>query len=530
MRKTKVKRSAQHFNPQSLTNKAHQRTKALHAANELMAHEKFAEAAKHYAALLEQQPDDYVVLSNMGAALVKLGDIKNAKVILEYAVELNPRDGNARLNLGAVYQATKDYEIGLKNALDAVAAMPTSSVAFNNLGCAFASINMLPEALHAYETATQLNPEDHEAALNVAMTLQTLGYIEVARQRYESLLDSLANKSTGFKEVVKFYASFAYLQTGDLKKGWEYYESGFNSMIPVGASRQPFRQFNFPQWRGESLKDKRLLIWREQGIGDELLFSSCMIDLLDAGASITFECSARYVETYKRSFPNFQVRPEFSLGTDDQLIEKETYDYHIPVGSLPGLLRAHIEDFEKQRPFIKSNPVYRQDFKNRLQIYRGKKLVGICWRSGMMDPTRNREYTSLVDWGHLLRREDCVFVNLQYGDCETELLEAENLFGIRIIRWNDLDLKNDLDRVFSLMSCLDCVVSANTAVHSMAGSQGIPVVLLDSKLSWSNLACEDHFPWYPKTVLSGKPNTTRTAEALIEAPMLLNRILEKSDA
>ena len=508
---------------QGLTAEQKQLVEWMHQGNRLMETEQFQEASEMYAKILDKQPSNVLALNNLGASLVKLGRTHEAQVVLEYVLELDPSDAYARLNLGAIYQANKDFRGGLQNALDAVAAAPTSPIAFNNLGCAFGSVNMLEEGLHAYQTAQLLDPNHWESALNVAMTLKELGRDKEALDAYQELLERIPEHKAQFKHVVKFFASFLYLELGDLETGWAYYASGFNPSIPTGAARSPRREFPCPQWQGEDLSGKKLIIWREQGIGDEILFSSCMVDLMDTDASITFECSERLLSTYQRSFPRFQVRPEFAAVSHTGAAI-EGYDFHVPVAALPGLLRKTHQDFLKQRPFIKVNFDHVFDLQERLKPFEGNKLVGICWRSGLMDPLRNKEYSSLDDWGDILTMPGCTFVNLQYGDCEAELQQAESRFGVQIVRWPDLDLKNELDRVFSLIYLMDAVISAPTAVNCMAGAVGVKTLYLGNQKSWTTLGQTDRYPWYPNTLVCGRSTDASAAQALTRVPEILRAL------
>lgn len=123
--------------------------------------------------------------------------------------------------------------------------------------------------------------------------------------------------------------------------------------------------------------------------------------------------------------------------------------------------------------------------------------MGICWRSGLLTPTRNSEYTQVLDWAPLLARDDVVFVNLQYGESAQELEEVRRELGVEILNWPDLNLKNDVDDVFALISCLDLVVTVRTTVNNMAGAVGTPCVLLIKDSHWSLLG-QETYPWFPK--------------------------------
>jgi len=174
------------------------------------------------------------------------------------------------------------------------------------------------------------------------------------------------------------------------------------------------------------------------------------------------------------------------------------FDYHIPLGSLAGLYRQTLQDFDRSLPYVVTDAAVKDRFSQRLAGFEGKLKVGICWRSGLLNADRNKNYTAIIDWGKILELPNCVFVNLQYGDCEAELIEAENRFGISILRWPDLDLKNHIDDSLALIECLDLVVTTGTAVHSMAGSLGKPTLMMLGEWCVGNFGT-DYYPWNPNT-------------------------------
>jgi ADP-heptose:LPS heptosyltransferase len=188
----------------------------------------------------------------------------------------------------------------------------------------------------------------------------------------------------------------------------------------------------------------------------------------------------------------------------------QDFDVHIPVGSLLGLYRNNIEDLQKFKPYLHVDPDLVSDFSERLSPFKGKKLIGLCWRSGMLSANRNTHYLAIDELTPLLGQEDCIFVNLQYGDCEEELRRVELQLGINIVRWDDVDLKNDQESVAAIISCLDAVVSAGTAVAQMAIAVGQKTILFGIK-DWVYLG-QTNYPWsndvrsFPPDF--GKPLTT----------------------
>jgi len=224
------------------------------------------------------------------------------------------------------------------------------------------------------------------------------------------------------------------------------------------------------------------------------------------------------VDIYQRTFPSFHVRPE-SINSDYFPVVDD-FELQCAVGSLPKIFRRNIKAFDREVIPLKIKDSAIPEFQARLSKYSEKKLVGICWRSGIFSIGRNLNYTALVDWQDLLTQSDFQFVNLQYGDCETELLEIEKLLGINIVRWQDLDLKNDLENLFGLIKNLDAVVTVGTAVSSIAASCNVPTYLL-IKPSWLMLGQKNTYPWYRCMTPLVAENDAHVAEKIKFIPELI---------
>ena len=394
-------------------------------------------------------------------------------------------------------QALGDLQGNLNSALSAVSIDPTSALAFNNLGSALTDLAMFHEAKHAYETAQMLQPNQVDTLINLAAVEAKLGSSERAIEMYEKTLRLLPAREKHRREAVQFFASFEYLKSGNLAKGWDYYDGGFSPMVPLAGARTPKRVFDVPRWRGEPLQGKRLLVWREQGLGDEILFGSCLPDLRSLGAErIIVECDPRLVPTFQRSFPEFMVRSQIYYSNNFRSPNND-YDYEIPLGSLMRQFRRSISDFGRSGPYLKADPSLVEEFEERLKPHRDLPLIGICWRSGKLSPVRNLSYTVLEDWLPVLQSDKFRVVSLQYGDADAEIDEIKSKFAVDIVHWGDLDQKNELDKVFALMTCLDLVVSVNTAPLRMAAAIGAPVLSVE-KRGWARLGeGSNASKWFP---------------------------------
>jgi hypothetical protein len=216
-------------------------------------------------------------------------------------------------------------------------------------------------------------------------------------------------------------------------------------------------------------------------------------DLMRAGARCVVECDLRLVKLLERSFAGAVVVPYCT--PPHPRLQQADIDFQIPVGSLARWLRPSLASFPKKSGYLVPDAVKVSRWRERLGVLGEGLKVGICWRSGLARGSRSIYYSQLNQWGPILTLPDIHFINLQYGECGEELREAEGLFGTRLHIWKDMDLKNDQDGLAALMAALDLVISACTAVDSMAGAVGVPTwVLTRGTGDWWSLGT-DGCPW-----------------------------------
>ena len=437
-----------------------------------------------------------VVLNSVASAYIELNLWQPALRVLLLSMEIDDSYIGTYLNLAMVYYNLSEHKNSLDVSMRGLLLDMSNVSIHQNMGAALFAMGFLKEAKLAFETCITLDPDLLDAHLNLALISAREGNTLQAINGFKFYL-SMA-EAEGDINICKYYLSFQLLKNGQLKEGWALYESGFAPSIPAHAARSPARRFLVPQWKGQPISGQRLLVWGEQGLGDEILFLSCFKDLLATGADVILECAPRLVAVMARSFPTVKVRSSaYDPGNFNESLFND-FDHHIPLGSVVGMYRQNLQDFAGSLPYVVTDSGVKERFSRRLAGFEGKLKIGICWRSGLLNATRNKHYSAIIDWGELLQLPNCVFVNLQYGDCEAELAEAEAKFGISILRWQDLDLKNDIDDSLALIECLDLVVTTGTAVHSMAGSLAKPTLMMLGEWGYGNFGT-DHYPWYPNT-------------------------------
>ena len=438
------------------------------------------------------------VLNELGKAYSQLHLWPAALRVVLQSMALDASYVGTYLNLAKVYYNLQDYQKSLDVSMKALLLDISNVSAHLNMGASLFEMGFLKEARVAFETCITLYPASLDAQLNLAFIHAREGNRVKAIEYYRTYLSMAEAAGDINLNTGKYNFGLELLKNGELKEGWSMYESGFDPFIPAQAARSPARRFLVPKWAGQPIPGQRLLVWAEQGLGDEILFMSCLRDVLSTVSNVILECDPRLVSVMARSFPSVTVRAAaYDPGNFNSSLFND-FDHHIPLGSLPRLFRQTLQDFDGSMPYVVTDVAVKERFRSRLAGFEGKLKVGICWRSGLLNATRNKHYSAIIDWGELLQLPNCVFVNLQYGDCEAELVEAETRFGISILRWSDLDLRNHIDDSLALIDSLDLVVTAGTAVFSMAGSLGRPTLLLQGEWGFDNLGT-DYYPWYPNS-------------------------------
>ncbi|CAO3378228.1 tetratricopeptide repeat protein [Azospirillum argentinense] len=397
------------------------------------------------------RPDFPEAMTHMGLSLKQPDRLNEAKLWHRRSIRLAPANPAAHTNLGFVCEVEGRFEAAADHYRRALALRPDSADTLNNLGTLAKMADRPALCRHFLDRALRVTPGLPLAAWNVGLLA---------------------------------------LADGDLATGWAGYERRFSA-----RQLQRARRIARPVWTGEPLRGRRLLVWPEQGLGDEILFASVFDDLKDSGGPVILECDPRLVPLYARAFPWASVRAESVTPDGRERFDPPDCDLQIAAGSLPALRRDRLERFPSRPAFLGADPERAAFWRARVEALGPGLKVGISWRSQIVTAHREGAYTRITDWLPLLAVPGVQAVNLQYGDCAAELASIEPDGVRRVHRWDDLDLKNDLEGVAALMAALDLVVLPATAAGELAGALGVPVWRLGSR-DWTWMGSRVR-PWFP---------------------------------
>ena len=301
----------------------------------------------------------------------------------------------------------------------------------------------------------------------------------------ESLVEYKKLVVSSKSDISHFHLGLTLLSLGRYKEGWINYEYRWK-VSPLDNAVWPIR--NKGIWNGEKAKD--VILWREQGIGDDILFLGLILEAHDRSKKLSVYVDPRLVTLCKRSMK------EIDFFAYETVIEQKS-DFHLPMGSLPRLFRQSEDDFKKtKRSYLKADPERVKAITSELGL-EGKKVIGISWKSIKSLNTLKKSLT-LLEFGAIFEGLDVTLVNLQYGDVNREINEFEEETGIKIVQCGSVDNREDLDGLAALIEACDLVVSTSNVTIHLAGALGKDTwVLLPFVSSFWWLLNRDDSVWYP---------------------------------
>ncbi len=458
----------------------------LELANALRDEDRFAEAVVHYEEALRQEPNMLAALCNISRPLREIGRLEESQTMLERALEVDPDCPETYINLANLAFEREDHQEAVDLVEKTLTLRPDYAEAYNVLGRVLGAEAMNEDAIAAFQKAVEISPDFAEGYVNLGSILQTIGQPERALQVYEIAL-SLKPKM----DMAYWNLALALLSCGRLEEGWSLFGYGFTS-----KQRQPYRPFPGLLWEGGDLTNKTMLAWREQGLGDDLRFSTVYHDLVEKAGHLIIETDPRLVPLYQRTWPEATVRAETNTSTGLGNMPNVDFDVTAPAGMAASYLRRSLDAFPKAPKPLTPDPERKQACLDWLASLGPGPKVGIAWRSRLMTKTRALYHTDLMDWAELLNTPGVVFVNLQYDKAEAEIIDAKKKLGVTVHQMPDLDLFNDLDGAAALTAALDLVVTSPTSVADMAGALHRPTYTY--AMSQHPMALgTDTMPWFP---------------------------------
>lgn len=358
---------------------------------------------------------------------------------------------------------------------------PEEPVGWINYGHAQAELWLVKEAEYSYQRALKIamTKENQLASLlNLGSLYVDNGLFERGEQVTKEILKLEPNH-------VKAKANLAMCRLARHDwSGWKDYR------LMIGSAYRLRVQYkNEPLWDGTP--GQNVVIYAEQGIGDEISFASMIPDAAKVCKKLIFDCDGRLAPLFARSFPNVKV---YGTRVKDTKWHKDDRDIDssLPVGQLGEFFRTTAGAFPGTA-YLKACPVRMKQWRSILH----RPTIGIAWTGGTSRTNARNRRVSLEDLLPVLSI-DADFVSLQYNDASEDIAAFKAKYPqVNLVQYPWATLTHDYDDTAALIASLDYVVCIQTAVAHTAGALGIPAtVLVPQATSWRYGHKGNTIPWY----------------------------------
>lgn len=409
---------------------------------------------------MDQFPDNPALWYYAGNYFQRCGMNALATEAWEKSFQLEPQ-GQVLSSLGAVLKDTGRPDQArriIKHGLD---LLPEDEVLYTNLVGAYVNEGLPLEGIEYGERSLALGHQNRHTQFNLALL---------------------------------------HLEAGHFARGFELYAAGEHKWRDKrtyeGAA--PLTPANF-----ETAKGKRLIVFGEQGIGDELMYAT-MLEQASRDFQIIFDCHPRLERLHATApWVDRLIGMHATRKSEAEWYTPGMAEFATPIGNLGQFYRRNPEDFAWCGPYYHADP--REVAYDRMcltQLAEGRKIVGLAFRGGSMKTARTYRVVPPKELDPLLKRDDLLFVNLDYEDVSNIQEWITETYGPGKMLWYpSVNWTWDYDHQGALMAALDAVVTVCQSTAHLAAAMGLHTrVLTPQRCAWRYGVREgsgDPWYWYP---------------------------------
>ncbi len=451
-----------------------------------------ADAENCYRKALELDAKSVAACVNLGNMLKVQQKITEAVSCYKSFLSSNSDSADVLFNLAQLCQSEGLLPDAESYYRKAIAVDASHAASHNNLGLVLLLQNKFDQAIDKFKALIKSNPKNFDARRNLALAYRECNELSQAEEELNNILKIDPENVIAMQE-----RSLVVLQKGEFKRGWEDYEwrlknsSSYSDFLP------------FPIWDGSDISNKSILLFPEQGVGDEIMFSSCVSDLAKVAKSVVLLCDARMKPIFERSFPDVTIvgqtkKYNLSNNTVEFIKELPTVDVQLSMASLPRYFRNEIDQFRSvAAEFLQADKLMVEKWSARYKVIGDELNVGISWRGGHISNTKLKRSIELEYWAEIFNSTNVQFINLQYGDCASDLQGVKESFGKTVNDWEDSDPLVDMDDFAAKIKALDLVISIDNSTVHLAGSLGVVTWLMQPySPDWRWLPEQTSSYWY----------------------------------
>ncbi|MCG8325169.1 MAG: hypothetical protein MI673_06600, partial [Thiotrichales bacterium] len=411
---------------------------------------------------------------------------------------LSPEEKITRcLKYSALFHARREFETAIQHMLAAEKMSPGDQSIKMNLALMHKNLGEYVSALSWLEKLLDLN-ERHTGALELSgIILTIMGKPRLARTTLDK---ALAASDTQRQASIRFNRALANLSGGDFRTGWKEYEYRKNRLNIRDC-------LEIPEWQGADKDHESLLIVGEQGVGDMIMFASCLGDMLNTVKQCSLIVDSRLVPVFKSTFPPLRLigienTEELLLGDNSYRLKDNInagdFAAFIALGSLPLHFRECEEDFPREPGYLCIDELKRKTWQQKLAGLNNGPRIGISWKGGKDEETRRLRSVTPEDLVTVFDGLGATIVNLQHLADANDLAVFNNRPGIRFVDFEEIDPIKNLEDFMALISGLDLVITIDNSTAHISGALGVETwTLLSGCPDWRWMNGRSDTPWYP---------------------------------
>jgi Glycosyltransferase family 9 (heptosyltransferase)/TPR repeat len=407
-------------------------------------------ATLHYQTALSIDSNFYPAMANLVKVVGDHGNMEIARVLAKRMLAMYPRDGRQRINLGGILMRMERYEEALEELGRAKELCSDDATLWYNFALLHHRLGNEAEAFAALNKVEELGYSNHN-------TMNDRSHMMLAQGR-------------------------------NMHAALELYEARWHQMPHL-----PPWDYHVPEWKGEQLGGKTIMLHGEQGFGDTIMTMRFGRQVAALGASVVY-CVPQALVTLLEA----QSWADRVVGLES-MTNMDGMDFHSPLYSAMRWLGVDWDTINPE-PYLTvpriTGPHVRPGFN-----------VGICWASGRReDEAMNwrRRISPLKSWLRLAEDPKVNLWSLQKGDEETEIAEI----GAEVLVANLMPQVNDWAETTALIDQLDLVITVDTAIAHLAGALGKPVIMISQFCPcwrWIYLGNGTGQPWYSQMRIFKQP-------------------------
>jgi len=453
---------------------------------------KYEKAIYYFDKALEINPNSEEVLINKSTAYFDLGDFNESLKIINIILDLNKNNQKAIINMAATLNMMSEYEESIKWSNYILNIDEKNELALINLSESFSGQKKYIESIKLYKKINKFSTNYHNTLINKGLIFHNLGKYEKSLKYFDKVLQSnkfnneaLVNKARTLNEICKYdealvcidralavnfnkanthlIKAFILFNLNKFENAWIEYEWRNNKHSNDNTKVKLIKKIK--QWNGID-KSKKILVWGEQGLGDQILFSTALIDIIKLKLLTDIILDKKLTEVYKNSFP------ELRFINIHEPINLNEYDYQISIISIQKYLRKNINDFTcKKIPFLKKNDKNKYYKINKIN---DELICGLSWLS-FNEENGFSKSIPFENFSILIENSNIRFIDLQYYPSSEKIIETST---DQLEKIKGANFYENFDLLVEMVDQCDFIVTCSNTTAHLAGAMGKRTYLL----------------------------------------------------